>query len=181
LTPCYYKDSTFTTELNATNYTTGSFYCDFDENGHRLPTEGEWEYCTRAGTTGPFSMEETNYTDDNCYLASTSGMFPNLETVANFWANSGEKTTAAGSKNSNPWGLKDVHGNVLEWCWDWYSSSYPSGSATDYAGSTSGSSRVKRGGSWYDYVRHCRSASRNFNSPDFRSDHIGFRLLRTYP
>ncbi len=182
LNPCYYTDSSKTTIIDDSNYDNNdTIYCNFGANGYRLPSEGEWEYFTRAGTTGPFSIEESNYAVGNCGSTSTSGMYPNLETVATFSANSGSKTTAAGSKNASPWGLKDVHGNVNEWCWDWYSSSYPSGNTSDYTGASLGSIRVLRGGSWSYYAGYCRSAYRNYYTPGSRYSHIGFRLLRTSP
>ena len=176
-TPCYYKDSTFTSVLNATNYTSGSFYCNFDANGYRLPTEGEWEYVTRAGTTGPFSIDEPNYNGSNCGCATNQ---TSLDTVATFCGNDSGRSEPVGSKDPNPWGLKDVHGNVWEWCWDWYSSSYPSGNDTDYIGATSGSYRVMRGGSWNNIALLCRSAGgRNSLTPGRRGYELGFRLLRT--
>jgi formylglycine-generating enzyme required for sulfatase activity len=179
-TRCYYKDASYTTPVDSTNYTSGSFYCNFDANGYRLPTEGEWEYFTRAGTTGPFSIDEPNYYSGNC-SSCTSGTFPNLESVAVFCGNDAGRSEPVGSKDPNPWGLKDVHGNVWEWCWDWYSNNYPSGSATDYEGATSGSIRVVRGGSWMNGAWSCRSAIRAWNTPSNRIYNLGFRLVRTDP
>jgi formylglycine-generating enzyme required for sulfatase activity len=187
LTQCYYKDESFTTPLDAGNYTSGSFYCNFDATGYRLPSEGEWEFFTRGGTTGAFSIDEPNYTTGNCSsIITTPGTWPNLESVAWFIANKYDSTgnstsKPVGSKEANPWGLKDVHGNVWEWCWDWYSSDYPSGSASNYTGSTSGSDRVVRGGYWSGKARVCRSAHRNMYIPSYRSSTLGFRLVRTYP
>ena len=183
LTRCYYTHWTKTTAINASNYDNNdTMFCDLDANGYRLPTEGEWEYFTRAGTTGPFSIDEPNYTSGNCGSGNcTSGQLPNLESVAMFCGNYTGKTSSVGQKDANPWGLKDVHGNVQEWCWDWYSSSYPLGPATDYIGPTSGSNRVLRGGSWFDFALRCRSAGRDNLTPWFRSGGAGFRLVRTHP
>jgi formylglycine-generating enzyme required for sulfatase activity len=179
LTSCYYKDASFSTPVDSSNYTSGDFFCDFEANGYRLPTEGEWEYFTRAGTAGPFSIDEPNYTSGNCN-SCTAGLFPGLESVAWFCANNaGGMSRAAGSREPNPFGLKDVHGNVYEWCWDWYSSSYPSGSVTDFAGPSSGTLRVLRGGSWVGDAMNCRSASRHRIRPDHRDNNLfGFRAVR---
>ncbi len=177
LTRCYYTDSGKTTPIDATNYTAGNYYCDFAANGYRLPADGEWEYFTRAGTTGAFSVTESNYAAGNCN-SCTAGLMPALESVAWFCANSSSTTHAVGTKTANPWNLKDVHGNVWEWCWDWYAS-YPAGQATDYTGLSVGSLRVIRGGTWAYYPMYCRSASRLGSGPGLIYNDVGFRLLIT--
>jgi len=183
LTPYYYTDTSFTVVLDSTNYTTGPFFCNYDAGGYRLPTEGEWEYFTRAGTTGPFSIDEPNYSASTCD-SSTGGELPNLETVATFWANGPGGTTVAGANCANPWGLKDVHGNVVEYCWDHFDT-YPSGNQTDYRGGGNGhhwgANRARRGGGWDHYAKACRSAYRFWNIPDYRYNFLGFRLVRTSP
>ena len=85
--------------------------------------------------------------------------------------------TKVGSYAPNAWGLYDMHGNVWEWCLDWYTS-YPTSAVTDPLGAASGSNRVRRGGSWHDYADYCRSANRSGSSnPSYRSgDYGGFRL-----
>ncbi|MBN2382548.1 SUMF1/EgtB/PvdO family nonheme iron enzyme [bacterium] len=174
---CYYKDSGFTDPVTSSNYTSGTFYCNFAASGYRLLSEGEWEYAARAGTTTPFSCNESNYTSGNC-SSCTLGTHPTLEQYAVYCANDTGKSEPVGSKLYNPWNLKDMHGNVYEWCWDWYNATYP-GDTTDYTGAGSGSLRVLRGGYWDDYARDCRSADRDGTSPGFRYYYIGFRLVRS--
>jgi formylglycine-generating enzyme required for sulfatase activity len=138
---------------------------------YRLPTEAEWEYACRAGTTTPFnggnclSADEANYDGNYPLDGCPKGSYR-------------EKTVPVGSFPPNDWGLYDMHGNVWEWCSDWYGE-YPSGSVTDPEGPSSGSYRVFRGGSWLSYARGCRSASRFLSAPGCRRDLIGFRLART--
>ena len=129
-------------------------------NRYRLPTEAEWEYAARAGTTTEYSFGNSE---------SALGQYA-------WWdGNSGNKTHPVGQKKPNPWGLYDMHGNVWEWVQDWYGD-YPSSSVTDPKGPSSGSLRVNRGGSWIDYAGFCRSAKRYNISADFRFIDIGFRL-----
>jgi len=137
--------------------------------GLRLPTEAEWEYACRAGTRTPFNMGETISTDQANY-------------EGNFVYGSGrkgeyrEKTVEVGSFAPNAWGLYDMHGNVWEWCADWYGA-YPGGAATDPTGAGSGQGRVLRGGSWYDVPWYCRSAFRGGLKPDARDLNFGFRVV----
>lgn len=120
-----------------------------------LPTEAQWEYACRAGTTG-------DYAGDPAELAWHGG-------------NSGYETHPVGAKRPNPWGLFDLHGNVWEWCLDWYAP-YPGGNATDPAGPASGADRVYRGGSWGDVTAACRSSFRNARGPEFRLGSLGLRV-----
>ena len=185
LRPCYYTDAAFTVPVTAANYTAGPFFCDFDAPGFRLPTEGEWEYVCRGGfDTNPFPNRpyfmEDNYSAANCGAASAAGMYPTLETLAWFAANSGGRTSPVGFTITNPWGQLDMLGNVWEWCWDWYAA-YPAGAVTDYAGPGSGTQRVVRGGAWDRDARDCRACNRESSSPDTRLNSVGFRLVRTYP
>jgi formylglycine-generating enzyme required for sulfatase activity len=139
-------------------------------NGYRLPTEAEWEYACRAGTTTPFNTGN-NITTSN---ANYNGNYPYNNNSKGTYR---ERTTTVGSFAPNPWGLYDMHGNVWEWCWDWYGS-YSSGAQTDPRGAVSGDSRVIRGGSWYFPAWNVRSAARDFFTPSYRGNVIGFRLVR---
>ena len=130
---------------------------------YRLPTEAEWEYACRSGTTTAYG-----FGDDASRLGDYGW----------FRSNSDSKTHPVGEKKPNAWGLYDMHGNVWEWCQDWYGD-YPSGSATDPTGATSGSIRVIRGGSWGNDARFCRSASRGRSTPGSRRHYLGFRVLRS--
>jgi formylglycine-generating enzyme required for sulfatase activity len=129
-------------------------------NGYRLPTEAEWECACRAGTTTPFN------TGNNITTARAN--YKRVNKLA--------KMVNVGSFASNSWGLYDMHGNVWEWCWDWYGK-YPSGAANP-AGPAAGASRVIRGGSWDGRVRELRSAYRADHVPSGRSADVGFRLAR---
>lgn len=137
--------------------------------GFRLPTEAEWEYACRAGSGSAFA--NGGITEKGC------GHDSNLDAMGWYCGNSGKKTHVVRGKAPNAWGLYDMHGNVYEWCQDWYGA-YPSGSVTDPAGPSSGSLRVLRGGSWYGYARYCRSANRNRLVPGNRDRDYGFRLAR---
>ena len=128
------------------------------EARYRLPTEAEWEYAARAGTSGD------RYGGD-------------LDAIAWYDGNSGERPHPVGQKAPNAWGLHDMLGNVWEWVQDWYGP-YPGGSVTDPRGPASGSARVYRGGSWMDDARDCRASIRYSVTPGFRYLILGFRLLR---
>ncbi|MDR3341919.1 MAG: SUMF1/EgtB/PvdO family nonheme iron enzyme [Treponema sp.] len=138
--------------------------------GYRLPTEAEWEYACRAGTTTPFSTGNNITTNQ----ANYSGRGPYNNNAAGIYR---EKMTAIGSFAANLWGLYDMHGNVWEWCWDWYGS-YGSGSQTDPVGASSGTYRVRRGGGWSGNGQYLRSATRGGSTPSVRYGSLGFRLAR---
>ena len=135
---------------------------------YRLPTEAEWEYAARAGTTS--DTYAGNVTDPR-------GEDPVLNRIAWYNENSGGRTHRVGRKTPNAFGLHDMMGNVWEWVGDWYGD-YPGGTVTDPVGPASGSLRVSRGGSCGSNARFCRSANRSRNSPG-RGSNLGFRLLRT--
>lgn len=134
----------------------------------RLPTEAEWEYACRAGTTTPFSFgenitpEQVNYLGDHPYAGAAIGLYR-------------KKAVLVKSLPPNPWGLYEMHGNVWEWCADWLGD-YPTMVVVDPSGPPTGQSRVLRGGSWLGYAWGARSAYRRGYEPDDRSSRIGFRL-----
>jgi formylglycine-generating enzyme required for sulfatase activity len=149
------------------------------KTGHiyRLPTEAEWEYACRGGTSTPFhtgaclSTDQANYNGNYPYTGCAQGKYR-------------KKTIDVGSFESNSLGLYDMHGNVWEWCADWYDANYyrdcaRKGTVIDPAGPNSGSDRVDRGGCWGRYARNCRSANRDRLVPTLRSRSLGFRLART--
>jgi formylglycine-generating enzyme required for sulfatase activity len=154
LTPCY-------------NPTT--WECDFSANGYRLPTEAEWEYACRAGSTGDYHFEDGPR---------------KLATYAWFRTNSDETTHPVGTRKPNAFGLFDMYGNVLEWCNDFYAPELKGG--TNPTGPTSGAKRVLRGGSWQDRPKKITNALRVSDDPATADicqgyDTYGFRCVRRAP
>ena len=127
---------------------------------YRLPTEAEWEYACRAGSKTAYSF------DDEEGLLPEYGWFSR---------NSSRRTHTVGLLEPNAWGLHDMHGNVWEWCSDWYEE-YPKGAVSDPTGPKEGSNRVFRGGSWGNGAAGCRSAYRRRYNPSYRSSDYGFRV-----
>jgi uncharacterized protein (TIGR02996 family) len=140
-----------------------------DGQRYRLPTEAEWEYACRGGTTTPFHFGETistqqaNYNGNHTYGKGTKGQYR-------------QKTTAVGTFPANAWGLFDMHGNVWEWCEDWFGP-YPESEITDPKSPDKGTPRVLRGGSWYYAARGCRSAYRHHLVPACRYNFVGCRVV----
>ena len=130
-----------------------------EANGYRLPTEAEWEFACRAGTQTPFHSGNS---------IGNAGWHS---------GNSNNRTHPVGQREPNDWGLYDMHGNVLEWCWDWLGT-FPATAETDPIGPATGTHRVYRGGSWRFAAHQTRSAFRFGNHPHLRLDFIGFRLAR---
>ncbi|HEY7711453.1 MAG TPA: formylglycine-generating enzyme family protein [Candidatus Entotheonella sp.] len=137
---------------------------------YRLPTEAEWEYAARAGTTTAYE-----FGDDSSQLGE----------YAWYNANSGLKTHPVGRLKANGWGLHDMYGNVWEWVWDRYGNYTATAAdapavdpARPPADPAAGAHRVVRGGSWVDLARSCRSSTRGGRPPGYRSSRIGFRVLR---
>ncbi|MFM5960771.1 MAG: formylglycine-generating enzyme family protein [Dolichospermum sp.] len=134
---------------------------------YRLPSEAEWEYACRAGTTTPF------YCGDRITIE-----LANYDSSYNDYDDEHEGTTEVDTFPPNAFGLYDMHGNVWEWCQDDWHNNYK-GAPTDGSAWTrlSNDRKVLRGGSWYDFSDFCRSASRSFNAADFDDNNIGFRVV----
>ena len=153
-----YKDGAKDYDVSsASNKATPVWPKGLDCRGYRLPTEAEWEYAARAGTT--------------------SAVYANLGEAAWYGDNSGGKTHAVKQKQGNAWGLHDMLGNVWEWTWDW-AADYGSGEQRDPTGPSTGTWRVSRGGSWPDDARFARAAFRGARAPDDQGGDLGFRLAR---
>jgi formylglycine-generating enzyme required for sulfatase activity len=160
LTPVY----TMTGRTPASGYpiTDATVTADWSTDGYRLPTEAQWEYACRAGTTTMYNTGAT--------IGDSTGWYT---------VNSDDRTHSVGEKPANAFGLYDMHGNVYEWCWDRYNLNYYSSSpAQDPTGPDSGGGRVRRGGSWDDSSQFLRSAFRGFTDPGIRRFYIGFRVVR---
>lgn len=145
--------------------------CNFEASGYRLPTEAEWEYACRAGTNSKYSFGNS---------------LSKLKAHAWFADNSSKTTQPVGQKQPNPWGLYDMHGNVSEWCNDFYAEDYYKQSPNrDPKGPPKGRERVLRGGAWNSSADSCRSTYRasdpSINDTCLADDSIGFRCVRSAP
>lgn len=139
--------------------------------GGRLPTEAEWEYACRAGGSGPFGHDSCLDTKK----ANYDGMYPYFTCPK---GKTSAKSKPVGQFSPNRWGLHDTHGNVLEWCEDWFSPSYYSLLENNNPkGPEEGFEKVLRGGSWFFRARNCRAAARYSEKPTNKSNTIGFRVV----
>lgn len=132
---------------------------ELEGHKYRLPTEAEWEYACRAGAEGPFSGRES------------------LDSLGWYQRNSGRRSHELGLKIPNAWGLYDMHGNVSEWCLDYFHAEYPEDAVTDPVGPAEGSSRVIRGGSWGYFDKACRSGARSSAPESYQLRQTGFRIV----
>jgi formylglycine-generating enzyme required for sulfatase activity len=189
LTPCY--------TVSGATYKTGQSapVCNWSENGYRLPTEAEWEKAARGGVAGknfPWGTDTITHSQANYNVISSNGttndynydLTPRPGYLIEYYyhptyAVGGEPySSPVGSFAPNGYGLYDMAGNKWEWCWDWYGS-YAAGSQTDPSGPSSGSNRVRRGGSWYTSASSCRTAFRVSSNPTGTISYIGFRIARS--
>jgi formylglycine-generating enzyme required for sulfatase activity len=136
---------------------------------YRLPTEAEWEYACRAGSSTAFSNGDI--------AQETCGREPNLEKIGWYCGNANDEIQPVAAKAPNAWGLYDMHGNAWEWCQDWYAE-YSSGPGVNPKGPAEGAFRVFRSGGWGLSARLCRSAFRDKYAPTVRCKFLGLRLSR---
>jgi formylglycine-generating enzyme required for sulfatase activity len=171
LTPAY----TISSRRSEGNHLTFAYVTwNQDADGYRLPTDAEWEYACRAGTSTAFYNGPITAGD------STRGCVedPVLDRISWYCATSERRTHSVRNSPPNPWGLYDMAGNVREWCWDWYED-LTAEPKTDPTGPDGGFLRVWRGGGWNYDARHCRCAQKGRDQPDGRYDNVGFRVCRT--
>lgn len=165
-TPVYYTAEDFSPD-NVLRSGAPTPFANWNADGYRLPTEAEWEYACRADTA-------TAFFTGGITQAGLSPLDSNLDLAGWYGGNSENVTHVVGSKLGNAFGLFDMHGNVREWCWDWYGPY--EGVAVDPKGPELGEIRVFRGGSWGENASECRSANRDGFSPTASTDNYGFRV-----
>ena len=174
LTPCNSisgstDPSKWGTVPTSSSNTWNAVVCNWNANGYRLPTEAEWEYAARAEDNTVASLTYSGTSDVN-----------KLGEYAWYSSNSNSKTHEVGTKKANGFGLYDMSGNVWEWCWNWFTNSYDAETegGSDPTGSSAGSLRVYRGGSWCSNSDRCAVSCRSNYYPNYRISHLGFRVVR---
>lgn len=169
LTPCY-TDQHGSTKIE----TSDTISCAWKANGFRLPTEAEWEYACRAGTTTRYCCGDEL---DQDYSWNWKNSLVKYKPNSRGWG-----TNPVGSKKPNAWGIHDMHGSLWEWCWNWYSIPRATQSQEiDPIGPATGSVRVYRGGAWSSEPYSVRSAIRYGAPPYYRNGHMCFRVMRIIP
>ena len=175
LTPCYSISGNTDPEKwgtvpTSSNNTWNAVVCNWNANGYRLPTEAEWEYAARAEDNTVASLTYSGTSDVN-----------KLGEYAWYSSNSNSKTHEVGTKKANGFGLYDMSGNVWEWCWNWFTNSYDAEAegGSDPTGTSAGSNRVYRGGSWRSSSDRCAVSCRRSLYPNIRDNNLGFRVVRS--
>lgn len=149
-----------------------------------LPTESQWEYACRAGTSRAYNDHTKNGGSGSDCLTTSSDTDSNLDPLGWYVANGVSASSQVGTKQANAWGLYDMHGNVYEWCLDWYAVDYPvtvDEPVSDPLGASTGAGRVIRGGSCVGFAKGARSASRNRSTPGALAFNLGLRVCSTPP
>tara|TARA_R110002096_G_scaffold4501_25_gene21211 strand:- start:10122 stop:11564 length:1443 start_codon:yes stop_codon:yes gene_type:complete len=159
--PSHFKDGGDRAPVEQVSWNEAQEFCAKFE-GLRLPTEAEWEYACRAGTTGDYNVEGAS-----------------LDELGWYFENSGKTTHPVGEKKPNAWGLYDMHGNVWEWCEDWYGECPKQDVSVPTGPKEQAKFRGFRGGCWAFDASNCRSASRDWNVPGIWGSHLGFRPFRS--
>lgn len=166
--PSYFQNAGMDAPVEQVSWDDCQEFCRKAGSGLRLPTEAEWEYACRAGTTTAF-----HYGDSlDATMANFNGNYPYGRGVKGAYR---ETTMPVGQFKPNAWGLYDMHGNVWEWCQDWYGP-YPTGAITDSKGPGSERHRVVRGGGWATIASGCRSATRSYHAPGGCGRGLGLRV-----